>query len=89
MNTALMLAARHDGLSVLPIETVVADYFPHLAASQFRAQVRAGKIQGLPIMRMTDSQKSQGVHIEHLAKFIEERKREAEAEARKLNGGNQ
>ncbi|WP_431861495.1 pyocin activator PrtN family protein [Azospirillum sp.] len=85
MNTQLLLAAQYDGLAIIPLNRVCKDYFPHLSEQRLIARIQTGEIK-LPIVR-TDpgSQKSaRGIAIEHLALWLDERKRAAEKELKSL-----
>jgi hypothetical protein len=73
--------AQYDGLAVIPVERVVADYFAPLTIEQFLRKALKGEI-ALPVTRMYDSQKAaKGVHIADLANFLDEK---AEAARREL-----
>ncbi len=86
MRTLFLLAAQYDGMAIIPMETVRADYFPHLTAPVFRRKLLAGEIS-LPHVRLDDSQKGAlGFHIEHLAEYIDAKAAQARADFLKLNG---
>lgn len=78
MNTQWMLTGRYEGLPVIPIDTVIRDFFPHLKRPQFLLKCEDGSIK-LPLIRMDGkSQKStKGVYIADLATYIDERREEA------------
>ena len=79
MKTLMMLMAAHDGKPVIPAEIVAKEYFD-LAPRVFLRKVADGQIR-LPIIRFEDSQKSaKGVHIEDLARFLDERRTLAQNE---------
>jgi len=44
MNTAFMLMAQYNGLAIIPIEKVCADYFTHLTPEMFLRKVFSGQI---------------------------------------------
>ncbi|MBP2311864.1 pyocin activator PrtN family protein [Azospirillum soli] len=85
MKTTFLLAAQYDGLAIIPLDRVCRDYFPHLSEQRLAERVQKGEIN-LPIVRIDPrSQKTaRGVAIEHLAAWIDERKRAAEMELRSL-----
>mgnify|MGYP000349522001 CR=1 FL=1 len=64
MNTAFLLMAQYNGLAVIPVASVVRDYFPHLTPELFRRKIAIGEIN-LPLVRIEPkSQKAAtGVHI--------------------------
>ncbi len=86
MNTVFLLMARHKARVVIPLEEVCRDYFPHLTVPKLLRKVSSGEIK-LPILRAEKSQKSaKGVHIQHLAEYIDKGREEAERELRALIG---
>ncbi|HHM0556820.1 TPA: pyocin activator PrtN family protein, partial [Pseudomonas aeruginosa] len=48
MNTLFLLMAQYNGLAIIPLNRVCADYFSHLTVEQFQRKVLAGQIQ-IPI----------------------------------------
>ncbi|WP_313281660.1 pyocin activator PrtN family protein [Stutzerimonas balearica] len=77
MKTLFILMAQYDGLAVVPLERVCADYFPHLLPEKLLRKVLAGQLR-LPITRIEPSQKAaRGVHIQDLADYIDARRDEA------------
>lgn len=81
MKTALILMAQYDGLAVIPVERVCADYFAPLTLEQFLRKAQSGDI-ALPVVRMYVSQKAaKGVHINDLAVFLD---KQAEAARKEL-----
>ena len=69
---------QYGNRAVVPLETVRADYFPHLPMDQLVKKVSAGEIQ-LPVMRAEASQKAaKGVHVEDLAAYIDARRAAAQ-----------
>lgn len=71
MNTIWLLMARYEGLAVVPVEKVCADFFAPLTLDQFLRKTQAGEI-ALPVVRMYGSQKAaKGVHINDLAMFLD------------------
>jgi hypothetical protein len=87
VNTQLLLAAQYNGAAIIPMEQVRQDYFPHLTQARLEAKMLRGEIP-LPVVRLDpNSQKSaRGVAIEHLAAWIDERKRAAEKELKQMCG---
>jgi len=52
MKTIWLLAARYDGIPVVPVESVVKDFFPHLTVDYFIRKVARGAIDLLSFRRM-------------------------------------
>jgi hypothetical protein len=86
MNTLFLLMAKHNGNPIIPIEEVQKDYFRHLTLPRLLAKIRDGHLP-IPLVNMEPSQKSaKGVHIKHLAEFLDARVEEAERDFKKLYG---
>lgn len=87
MNTAFLLMAQYDAMAIIPVETVVADYFPHLGVPKFLRKVGTGEIK-LPLTRIEGgSQKTaKGVHLSDLAVYIDARRAAAAKELQQLTG---
>jgi hypothetical protein len=84
MNTAFFLMARYNGLPIIPVDVVCADYFSHLTVEKFLRKVLAGEID-LPIVRIESSQKcAKGVHLSHLAEYIDKQTAAALKECEQL-----
>lgn len=88
MNTAFLLMAQYEAKAVIPVSSVVKDYFPHLTTENFLRKVGLGDIN-IPLVRIEPgSQKgAKGVHLTDLAKYLDERREAAIKEARQLAGG--
>jgi len=85
MKTLFILMAQYDGLAVIPLERVCADYFPHLSPEKLLRKVLAGQLR-LPITRIEPSQKAaRGVHVQDLADYIDARRDEALEAVEKLH----
>ena len=89
MNTAFLLMAQYDAKAVIPVAAVVKDYFPHLTTENFVRKVALGDIN-IPLMRIEPhSQKcAKGVHVNDLAKYIDDRRAAAVKEAKQLAGSS-
>jgi hypothetical protein len=84
MNTVFLLMARYNGLPVIPVDVVCKDFFVHLTAEKFLRKVLDGEIS-FPIVRMEASQKSaKGVHINHLAEYLDKQTAAAIKECEQL-----
>jgi hypothetical protein len=84
--TIFYLMARHGSRAVVPLDEVVRDYFPHLSTQKLLQKCLRGEV-ALPIVRIEGSQKSQrGVHVQDLAKYIDDRRAAALKECRQLTG---
>lgn len=74
MRTEFILLAQYDGLAVIPLDKVCADYFPHLSPEKMKLKIARGEIR-LPLITMERSQKSaRGVHLTDLAAYIDDRR---------------
>lgn len=86
MNTLFLLMAQYDGQAVIPLTKVCADYFSHLNVEKLQRKVMAAEID-LPIVRMEGSQKAaRGVHVQDLAKYLDDQRAKALVENDKLQG---
>jgi hypothetical protein len=86
LKTIFLLMAQYDARSIIPIDIVCRDYFPHLKTEALLAKISAGEI-ALPLIRMERSQKTaKGVHIHDLANYIDERRATAQKETEQLRG---
>lgn len=85
MNTFFLLMAQYNSQVIIPLERVCRDYFTHLTIDMFQRKVLAGQIK-IPITRLESSQKSaKGVHINDLAKYLEDQRELAIKECNQLN----
>lgn len=85
MDTLWMLMGRYNATPVIPIDTVVKDYFSHLNLTKFLRKISDGSIR-LPLVRMENSQKSaRGIHVRDLASYIDERTDAARRECNALH----
>lgn len=89
MNTSFLLMAQYNALAVIPVATVVKDYFPHLSTDKFLRKVAIGEIN-IPLLRIeSGSQKAaKGVHLSDLAKYLDDRRAAAVKEAKQLAGAS-
>lgn len=86
MNTAFLLMAQYNGMAIIPLERVCADYFSHLTPEKMKMKVAAGQID-LPLVCMESSQKSaRGVHLSDLAAYLDAQRNKAKTEHDKLMG---
>ncbi|WP_321346408.1 pyocin activator PrtN family protein [Halopseudomonas oceani] len=86
MKTLFLLMAQYDGLSIIPLDRVCADYFSHLSVEKLQRKVMAAEID-LPIVRMEGSQKAaKGVHLQDLAQYLDNQRTKAVIENDKLQG---
>ena len=86
MNTLFLLMAQYDGQPIIPLARVCEDYFSHLTPEKLQRKAMAGEVD-LPITRMEGSQKSaRGVHLQDLAKYLDEQRAKAIIENDKLHG---
>jgi hypothetical protein len=86
LDTGMLLMAQYSGKAVIPVEDVCRDYFSHLTPDQFLRQALRGDIQ-LPVVRMTESQKSaKGVALQDLADFLDKRRAAAKKELLQMTG---
>lgn len=76
--------AQYSARTVIPIEEVCRDFFPHLSADKLIRKVSLGEIR-LPLIRIESSQKcAKGVHLQDLADYIDKRRAAAQKECRQL-----
>ncbi len=89
MNTAFLLMAQYDAKAVIPVASVVKDYFPHLPTENFVRKVALGDIK-IPLVRIEPgSQKcAKGVHLTDLAQYLDDRRAAAVKEAKQLAGSS-
>lgn len=89
MNTAFLLMAQYNAQAVIPVASVVKDYFPHLTPENFLRKVAVGDIN-IPLVRIEPgSQKgARGVHLTDLAQYLDDRRAAAVKEARQLAGAH-
>lgn len=89
MNTAFLLMAQYDAKAVIPVASVVKDYFPHLTTENFVRKVALGDIN-IPLVRIEPgSQKcAKGVHLTDLAQYLDDRRAAAVKEAKQLAGSS-
>lgn len=86
MNTAFLLMAQYDAIPIIPAETVCKDFFGHLTLRKFLRKVSDGSLP-LPMVKIEDSQKAaKGVHLQDLAKYLDDRRDAAQREHKKLYG---
>jgi len=79
----MILMAQYN-TAILPIEAVCRDYFRHLTVKKLSEKIARGAIT-LPLTRIEDSQRAaKGVHISHLAAWIDARTMKAEKESWQL-----
>ncbi len=84
MTTIFLLLAQYGATSIIPIDMVARDYFPHLSPEKLLRKISLGEIR-LPVVRIEGSNKSaKGVHVEDLAKYIDERRAAAQKECSQL-----
>ncbi|UVL17672.1 pyocin activator PrtN family protein [Pseudomonas sp. B21-044] len=84
MNTAFVLMAQYNGLAIISLEQVCADYFTHLTPNVLQRKVLAGEIK-IPITRLEASQKSaKGIHIADLALYLDQQRDAARRECKQL-----
>jgi hypothetical protein len=86
MNTVFLLMAQYNGMAIIPLDRVCADYFSHLTPEKMKMKVAAGDID-LLLVKMESSQKSaRGVHLNDLAAYLDEQRLKARSEHNKLMG---
>ena len=84
LNTVFLLMAQYNGLAVIPLERVCADYFSPLTLEGFKRRLASGDID-LPVVHLTASQKgARGVALVDLARYLDRQCAQARAENDKL-----
>jgi len=87
MNTIWLLMARYEGLAVIPVERVVADFFAPLTVPKFIEKAQSGSI-ALPVVRMYGSERAaKGVHINDLAAYLDKQSALARKELDQMKAG--
>lgn len=86
MNTAFLLMAQYNAQAVIPVGTVVRDYFPHLSVDKFLRKVAIGDIK-IPLLRIepTSQKGAKGVHLNDLATYLDDRRAAAVKEVEQLS----
>lgn len=84
--TLFLLLAQYSGRTVIPLDAVCRDFFPHLTTEKLLRKCLRGDLP-LPIVRIERSQKAaRGVHLTDLAAYIDERREAALRERDQLCG---
>ncbi|ABN77125.1 pyocin activator PrtN family protein [Cereibacter sphaeroides] len=85
-QTEWFLLARYQGLPIIPVDRVIADFFPGLSKAVFLRKILDGSIK-LPVVRMEASQKgAKGIQLSDLARYIDERHEEATRDFQRMHG---
>ncbi len=86
MNTLFLLMAQYNGLAVIPLDRVCADYM-NLSVEKFKRKQLDGEID-IPITRLgPKSQKAGlGIHLQDLADYIDAQRHRAEHERNQIAG---
>lgn len=86
MNTAFMLMAKYEGLPVIPLDQVREDFFGGMSKPVFMNKVESGEIS-LPISNLGTTQKApRAVHLNDLAKYLDDCAEKARKELERKNG---
>ena len=87
MHTAFFLMAQDNSQAVIPLATVVKDYFSHLSVDTFLRKVSHGDIN-IPLIRIesTSQKTAKGVHVVDLANYIDACREEANNEMKRRMG---
>ena len=73
MKTLWLLAARYDGMPVVQVDQVAADFFPHLSGTNLIRKINEGDID-LPMVRMDVSNKTtKCISLIDLAAYLDAR----------------
>lgn len=84
--TLFLLMAQYGGKTVVPLDVVCRDFFPHLSEEKLLRKCLRGDLK-LPVVRIERSQKAaRGVHLTDLAAYIDERRAAAIKERDQLCG---
>ncbi|RHZ95800.1 Pyocin activator protein PrtN [Cereibacter sphaeroides] len=85
-QTEWFLLARYQGLPIIPVDRVIADFFPTLGKAVFLRKILDGSIK-LPVVRMEASQKgAKGIYLSDLARYIDGRHEEATRDFQRMHG---
>lgn len=85
MRTDMMLLARYDGLPVIPLERVAADFFSHMTARSLYALIVRGDIK-IPLVPGNSQKAKPAVALEDLAKYLDEQIAKGREEFRQIHG---
>lgn len=87
MITEMLLMSQYNA-AVIPIGSVVRDYFPHISLNKFLRKVSAGEIKIPLYLAEPGTQKTaKGIHVTDLAQYIDTRRAAAVKESDQLAGG--
>lgn len=79
--------AQYSGLAVIPVESVVRDYFAHLTPDKFVRKCSGGILR-IPLVRIEGSPKSaKGVYLQDLADYLDVRRAAAHKEMEQMTRG--
>lgn len=83
----MLLMVQYNAMAIIPVATVVKDYFPHLTTDSFIRKASVGDIK-IPLVRIdAASQKAaKGIHLSDLGIYIDARRAAAVKEAGQLAG---
>lgn len=86
MNTLCQLMGQYSGQAVVPLSKVCADYMG-LTVEKFKYKCSTGEID-IPTVKLgAESQKAVlGIHLSHLATYIDIQREKAKADHEKLIG---
>lgn len=85
MTTLFLLLAQYKGITIVPVEQVCRDFFPHMTPEKFVRKVNEGQL-AIPMIRIEPSQKAaKGVYLQDLADYIDARRMAALKEYRALH----
>ena len=86
MKTIYLLMARYEGLTLIPVDRIIMDYFPDMARKTVLQKIESGEVP-LPIVRLGYGQKAQrSVDVNDLAVFLDKQAEIARKETRKKTG---
>ena len=71
MKTIFLLMARYEGLTLIPVDRVITDFFPEMSRKTVLQKIESGEV-ALPMVRLGFGQKSQrSVDRNDLAIFLD------------------
>ncbi len=85
MRTDLMLLVRYEGMPVIPLERVAADFFAHMTVRSLHSLIVRGEVK-IPLVPGNSQKAKPAVALEDLAKYLDDRIAEGRREFEQVHG---
>lgn len=85
MRTDMLLLARYEGLPVIPLERVAADFFAHMTVRSLHSLIVRGDIK-LPLVPGNSQKAKPAVALEDLALYLDRQIAEGRKEFAQVHG---